>query len=289
MSIPRPGEPVDVEDFVEGLADDDGKALQVFLQYNVLEQGLLPTEVAFVVRGIHGSSDGKGIEELRAIGRRWHRFCRRIRKLVVGATIEVSPGGRLSHAAPLLEKERDLGGATLGTDRLHPRGLHGAGAGTAFAADDHPVDSGQVEPPKIFNQRLDGQERHGGRGLAKEIDPGKTVRFVFDADSPPDVRRKGGGAQLRPKKLVHPFGPLGKDLVCVPVCGKHHPADHLDVVVRNLLVEEVTHRIDEDLPRAGPADRVAELFRDQAEVETEFERVTFHAAKPLGERLGVAM
>ena len=75
----------------------------------------------------------------------------------------------------------------------------------------------------------------------------------------------------------------------MPVRRQHHAADLINVLVRHAFVEEVAHRIDENLLWLRPADGVAELLRYQAEVETEFKWMAGHAAEAFRERLSVAM
>lgn len=75
----------------------------------------------------------------------------------------------------------------------------------------------------------------------------------------------------------------------MPVRRQHHAADLLDVVVRHLVVEEVAHRIHENLLGRRPPDGVAQFFGHQAQIETELEGMSFHATESLGQGLGVAM
>ena len=65
--------------------------------------------------------------------------------------------------------------------------------------------------------------------------------------------------------------------------------DPLDVVVGNVLVEQVAHRVDEDHLRRAPPQRLRELLRDEPQIEALLVRMAWHAAEPLGERLGVAV
>jgi hypothetical protein len=57
---------------------------------------------------------------------------------------------------------------------------------------------------------------------------------------------------------------LGEHLVGVPV-GLHHDLCHgLDVSVRNVLVEQIAHRIDEDHPWSRPPKWIDKLLGHQA-------------------------
>ena len=85
------------------------------------------------------------------------------------------------------------------------------------------------------------------------------------------------------------FGALGQDLVGVPVGLLHDAADGEDIVKRHVLVEEVAHGVDEDPARLGPEEGLGQLVGDEAEVEALLVGMAGHAAKALGEGLGVAM
>ena len=63
-----------------------------------------------------------------------------------------------------LKKNGTLGRVALVADREHPVLLHRPRTRAALAADDHPVDAFQVELAEVFQQRLDREEPHGGRG-----------------------------------------------------------------------------------------------------------------------------
>ena len=67
------------------------------------------------------------------------------RKLIVGAAVERAAGLVLACAAPLLEEKGHPLRAALTTDVDDPISKHGPSVGAALTADDHPVDSVQVE------------------------------------------------------------------------------------------------------------------------------------------------
>jgi hypothetical protein len=73
------------------------------------------------------------------------------------------------------------------------------------------------------------------------------------------------------------------------VVGAHHRVeDEPDVVIGDVLVEEVGHRVDEDQSRPPPPQRQLQARGPDAQVEALLERVARNAAEALGERLGVA-
>ena len=63
----------------------------------------------------------------------------------------------------------------------------GSGAGTTFAPDDCPIDTGDIEVAKVFQQRLNGEETNCGRRGTQMLNAWQAVLFVFDADAPPDM------------------------------------------------------------------------------------------------------
>jgi histone H3/H4 len=74
----------------------------------------------------------------------------------------------------------------------------------------------------------------------------------------------------------------------VPVGPSHDVANARDVVGWNVLVKEVAHRVDEDLPRASPVQRLLKLLWHESQVEALLEGVSRHAAETLREHLCVA-
>lgn len=65
-------------------------------------------------------------------------------EFVISFAFKTSPEFGLAYAAPLFEEERDFVFAGLIAKREDPFFLHGACAGAAFAADNHPVDVAEV-------------------------------------------------------------------------------------------------------------------------------------------------
>ena len=65
--------------------------------------------------------------------------------LAVSTAIEFPPGKVFPGAAPLLEEERDFRRAALTVDVFDPFLAHGPRLRTGFAANDHPMDTGEFE------------------------------------------------------------------------------------------------------------------------------------------------
>ena len=192
------------------------------------------------------------------------------------------------YAAPLLEEERDPLRATLLSNLQHPIPSHRASVRAALSADDRPVDAGEIDGAEILKEGFHRHEPDGGGRVTERRKAWQTVRAVLDADAKPDVRQAGHPAQGARQQIVHPLVPLGQHLVDVPICPAHHVADGGKIVGGNVLVKEVTHRVDEDPPRLPPACWFIQLLRNKTEIEPLLERVARNAAKPLGEDLGVA-
>src|SRR5688500_13706031 len=74
----------------------------------------------------------------------------------------------------------------------------------------------------------------------------------------------------------------------MPVSSSHDLSNATDVVGWNVFMKEVAHRVDEDLARASPVERLLKLFGHQPQVEALLEGVSRHAAKTLREHLRVA-
>lgn len=210
-------------------------------------------------------------------------------EFVIRFAFEASPEFGLAYAAPLFEKEGDFVFAALIAKRKNPVLLHGAGAGAAFAADNHPVDVAEIELAEIFEERLDGEETDGGICFLEIGDARDAVFFVFDTDAPPDVRLLGGEFQFGIEQSAEPFRTLGEDLISVPVGFGHDGGDVDDVVVGDETVEEVAHGVDEDHFGLPPAERFGEFFGNEARVEALFVGMALDAAETLGEGFSVAM
>jgi transposase len=94
-------------------------------------------------------------------------------------------------------------------------------------------------------------------------DADQTVTSIFDADAEGDVVKIGHPPQLTPQQFAQSLVALGEDLKYVPVSSPHDLSNARDVVGWNVFVKEVAHRVDKDLPRASPMQRLIELFRNE--------------------------
>lgn len=111
-------------------------------------------------------------------------------------------------AAPLLEKEGDAGVAAQPQYSLNPCWLQRSGTPTAFAADDGPIDSRNVEIAQILQQWLDRKKLYRSGCGTKLLDAGQTIAPVLDANAPPDMPVPCREAQFRRQKFEQPFRAL---------------------------------------------------------------------------------
>jgi hypothetical protein len=210
------------------------------------------------------------------------------RKLIVGAAVERTAGLVFPCAAPLLEEEWHPLCAALTTDLDHPFSKHRSRVRTALTPDDDPIDSVQVERTKISQERLDGQEADSGGRVLKRPYARETVPTILDADAEGNGSQVGHPSQFTAQQLPEPIVPFGEDLEHMPVGPLHDVANARDVVDRNVFVKEVAHRVDENLSRAAPVQWLIELFRNESEIETLLERVSWHSAESFCEQLRIA-
>jgi hypothetical protein len=85
----------------------------------------------------------------------WRWYSQWCWHIVISPPIKVPAALAFLHTAPLLEEEQASLLLTLHLDRADPCWFHWSGTGTAFAADDHPVNACKVEWSEILEERLD--------------------------------------------------------------------------------------------------------------------------------------
>src|SRR5262245_19021355 len=72
--------------------------------------------------------------------------------------VKLPAPGLWAEASPLFEEESNLGAAALVAHFAHPVGMHGSGPRAAFAADNDPVDTCEIELADRSDQRLNGKK-----------------------------------------------------------------------------------------------------------------------------------
>ena len=106
--------------------------------------------------------------------------------------IERPTPGFWPESTPLFEEEGNLGIDAQIAYRARPFEVHGSRARSAFAADDDPVDAGEIEGLDRSDEGFDGKEANFGHRLAEMAHAGE-FRAVLDRRAEPDVR---GGAVI---------------------------------------------------------------------------------------------
>lgn len=104
------------------------------------------------------------------------------RQLVPRPAVELSTGLFLVDAAPLLEKEGNLGGVALFSDVRDPAFLNRPSSRPGLATDDNPVDIAQVKSRQRSKQRFKRQEADVRAHAAQIIDP-KTIVLAFHTNA----------------------------------------------------------------------------------------------------------
>lgn len=167
------------------------------------------------------------------------------REFVVGFAFETAARLSLAYAAPLFEEKGDSVFAALIPQCQDPFLLHGPCSRSALSADDHPVDSLQIQLADVFQKRFDREEANGGVRFLKVCDSRDTVFLIFDADTPPDVRLLSRESQFGIEQRAKAFRSFREDLIGMPVRYGHDRCHSDYVIVGNEIVEEVAHGIDE--------------------------------------------
>jgi hypothetical protein len=158
----------------------------------------------------------------------------------------------------LLEEERHARGDALVAHAARPRMIHRAESRPALTAYNHPRDAAQVERAEVLEERLDREEAHEGRAGAQRIEPREHLP-VLDARAEPDAlrpRARPGRGALRA---------LRQNLI--DVRRGDHDLEHAgDEGVRDVLLVQVGHRVDEHAARLLPAERLAQALRALTDV-----------------------
>ena len=199
------------------------------------------------------------------------------------------PPARFGRASsPLLEKEIDSFALAGIPDVEDPSFLHGPRAGAGLAADDDPGYSPKIDIPHGFQQRFDGEEPNCGGRRPKMLNA-RGCPSILNGHAAPDMRGRRALPVSAPQVCPHERAAFREHLEHMPVGGLHGVEDAVDEIGRDLLVEQVAHRIDEDPPRPFPRKRLGQPLRAPREVESVLEGMAGRAAKPLREALGVAV
>lgn len=139
--------------------------------------------------------------------------------------------------SPLLEEERNTLLLASAFDVQHPFLLHRSRLVAALAADNDPVDAGEVEGTEVGEERLTRKEAHCFFKDANSRQQFYTAdRFcIFHRCSDPHITRNVS----RQEKSPHFVCPLGEELEGVLLALPYRSQHRFTVLVRHVLMEEV--------------------------------------------------
>ena len=97
-----------------------------------------------------------------------------MRHRVVSSSVKDSTSTGFANASPLFEEKWHARDSALFTDGDDPLPLHCAGTVSAFAPDDYPMNSREVNLSQVFKQRFDGKETHRGGAFLEMFNSGNS-------------------------------------------------------------------------------------------------------------------
>src|SRR5262249_5236090 len=103
-------------------------------------------------------------------------------------------------------------------------------------------------------------ETNGCRGLAQIFNPRHSISLVLDAYAPPHVRQIGGKTETSSKEAAQPLRALRQNLKRVPGRQLHDTSNVMNKLFWHVLVEKITHAVDEDHAGISPAQRLPQFF-----------------------------
>src|SRR5271157_5498043 len=112
---------------------------------------------------------------------------------------------------------------------------------------------------------------------------------VFSTHAPPNMGFRSRKPQTRFQQLPHSGGSLCKHLKRVPVGLNHHIHNGSNVFVRNSIMEQVAHGVDEHPSWRTPSQWFFQLLRHKTKVKALFVGMAFDATKPFSKYSGIAM
>ena len=199
-------------------------------------------------------------------------------------SVEFTPCPRLVHPTPLLEEERNVLIDAPVAKLENPTGFDGPGAGARLAADNDPMDALQRQPRYRAEKRFEREKSDGGGNRGQEADAMNVVGVLYGRAHPNVVR---------PRKVSRQFGgslgTLRQNLKGMLRCALHDCKTLGDELCRNVLMEEVAHRVHKNHPRTLPVKRQFHHVRLQRNLEAVAIAFLSHGAKAFGHSLRVTM
>ncbi len=197
----------------------------------------------------------------------------------------------LACSAPLLDEKN--GHSEPDIDRECSRSIfvEPGEPGPALTPGDHPVDNIKVDFAEIFQQPVRPTRRQLRDSLAEALRFRGRPCFRFSTLTPHQTCLKLAiGVQARLEATQPSVMPLGKDLVgyddSLPDITSR---DLFDEVVRNSAMEEIAHRVHEDLPPAASIGEARPASLGRAANRSLVHTDGRHPTKPLGKDLRISI
>src|SRR5690242_10492580 len=114
--------------------------------------------------------------------------------------------------------------------------MHWASAWPTFPADNHPVNTTQIEFPDRTDQRFDGKKPHAGRRFAEMTNP-RLLAAILDGNAKPDVDRPGVRPIPMSEKITHQRRPFRQYLKRMPRRLLHNIEDTSNEILRYFFVK----------------------------------------------------
>ena len=190
----------------------------------------------------------------------------------------------LAGPAPLLEEECDIVLDTSVPDISDPIGFHRPRVRSALASNDYPVYALELQIVERADERLAREEPDSRRNGPQMLDS-IIHAVVLDGCANPDVFGPGKPGS----ELAQPGRPFRQCLEPVPGRLDHGLECAEYEIVRDVLVEQIAHRVDEDEHRLLPFQGQPYPVVPQADVEALLEWVVRNATKTFREPLRVTV
>lgn len=132
---------------------------------------------------------------------------------------------------------------------FHPDLLHRPRPVAGFAANNHPVNAGQIQIVERPKRRLQRKELDLRAGRSQVIDALSVISRLQRHPS-----RRSAANRFAPKPEQSP-GAFCQDLKSMPVRLAHNFENSLNEIQRHINVEKIRHRIDENVRGLFPRER----------------------------------
>ena len=107
--------------------------------------------------------------------------------------------------------------------------------------------------------------------------------------TPPDMGCQCSKIECGIQHVPHPFCAFRENLKSMPVRHFHHAGHCDDVFVRDIVLEEITHRVNKHHPWRGPREGLRQFFWHQSQIKSLLVWMARNATKPLSKSFGVAV